>query len=112
MKNTLPYPGKYESFESWDFRCKEWEANRKRSNPCHKAWTQGRPTKSGTEIGEFETVVNGEKVTALRIGYGAKAAAGVEKYARKHGLRSHCYIGNGQRGKYARYDAIAYKPTA
>ena len=24
----LPYPGRYESFDSWDYRCKEWERNR------------------------------------------------------------------------------------
>ena len=103
-----PYPGQFESSHSWNARCDAWEANRNRSNACHKAWTKGRPTRSGTVVGEFEAVVNGETVTAVRIGYGSKAASGVEHYARKHGLRSHCYIGNGQRGMYARYDAIAF----
>lgn len=115
MKSTLPYPGKYESFQSWDSRCREWEFNRELNRQAnryqHKAWITGRPTMSGTEVGEFQTTVNGQTVTAVRIGYGAKAAAGVERYARKHGLLSHSYVGNGQRGKYARYDSIAYKST-
>ena len=29
---TLPYPGRHESFSSWDFRCKQWENERARRN--------------------------------------------------------------------------------
>lgn len=32
MSKMLPYPGRYESDSSWEFRCKQWENNRSERN--------------------------------------------------------------------------------
>ena len=127
MKSRLPYPGKYESFTSWDFRCKQWEAGRNRNQA---RGLSGRPKKrhiEGQTDGTIETNVriagawqlvrvpmiedfNGQSVRILKRGYGYQNAMRVRDFAEKHGLKFAQYNGNGYHGKCERTDGIAYRP--
>lgn len=126
-KSQLPYPGKYESFTSWDRRCKEWESNRKRSQSrglsgkpdYHGLAFEGRGVElqSTKQAGRFVTVeiphfaeVNGHRVRVLRYGYGATAADRVKKWALKHGVNyTRLPRANGQAGMCTRTDGMAYR---
>jgi len=129
-KSHLPYPGKYESFASWDYRCKQWESNRRRSNSCGLS---GRPDYSGlanqgrgvelarvkiagkpctVEVPHFAEH-DGKRVRVLRYGYGSKAADRVSSWAAKNGAQfARLVNANGRHGMCSRDDGIAYKALA
>ena len=127
-KSRLPYPGKYESFNSWDWRCKEWESNRRRSQ---SRGLSGRPDKryvEGGKDGTEETYVkiagrlqkvsvpmlgehDGKPIRILRRGYGYQNAQRVRAYAKKHGLQFRQYDGNGCTGMCNRTDGEAFRYT-
>lgn len=125
-KSTLPYPGRNESFNSWDFRCKQWESGRNRSQ---SRGLSGKPDKryiEGGKDGTTETNVKiagrytlvrvpmmgeheGKPIRILRRGYGYQNAGRVFDYAQKHGLQCCIYNGNGYKGKCERKDGIAFR---
>ena len=74
-----------------------------------KAGLCGYPHQRGISDGEFSyTTTSGEVVTAVRIGYGIRAALAVEKYAQKNGLGFELKNGNGCTGMCMRMDGVAY----
>lgn len=123
---SLPYPGRYESFNSWDFRCKQWESNRRRNQ---SRGLSGRPDKRYIEGGKdgitetrvkiagiCQTVkipmieeVNGKMARIFKRGYGYQNAMRVRDFAEKKGLLFEKYNGNGCQGMCERTDGIAYK---
>lgn len=123
---SLPYPGKYESFASWDYRCKEWELNRRRSQ---SRGLSGRPNKryieggkDGTReeyvkiAGKYQKVKlpmigthNGLKIRIYKIGYGYQNAMRVQTFAQKNGFSFYKKNGNGYSGMCERIDGVAFK---
>ena len=76
----------------------------------HNAGLSGHPNKQGIRVRDFEhTLASGEKVQAVRIGYGWRASCAVENFAREHALGFDRFNGNGCTGMCERMDGIAYK---
>jgi hypothetical protein len=125
-KYHLPYPGRHESFNSWDYRCKQWESNRRRSQ---SRGLSGRPDKrciEGGKDGTEETNAKiagrwtpvrvpmfaeheGRKIRVMKRGYGHQNAQRVRAYAERHGLQFRQYDGNGCTGMCNRTDGEAFR---
>ena len=53
----------------------------------HSAGLSGRPNLQGIRVLDFEhTLTTGEKVKAVRVGYGWRASRAVETFAKANGL--------------------------
>ena len=108
----LPYPGQYESYNSWDNRCKEWESDR-------RAWQRQQAARS-TNWGGYNycpvlnNVANykledGRVVFAVKVCRGSAQADRARTFAIKHGL---CFVKEVLgKGITARTDGVAFKPT-
>ncbi len=95
MSKHLPYPGRYESFSSWDFRCKQWESSRRRNQ---SRGLSGRPYKRYVEKWPegFECEINNKKALLFRRGFGRQNATRTRDFAKKNGLIFEMYNGNGR----------------
>lgn len=131
----LPYPGRYESHDSWMRRCDEWESNRRWYNN-QQSGLSGKPNRQGvvkeptkripvntwvkTKGGgislTYEYVntpltreINGKSFEVVRVGYGKRASRSVKVFAEQNGFDFIRENGNGCSGMCKRVDAFAYK---
>lgn len=122
----LPYPGRYESHDSWMRRCDEYHRWNRRSQ---SRGLRGRPYKryiEGGKDGTCETFVKiagqyqkvkipmmdereGKLVRIYKRGYGYQNSMRVRDFAEKHGLHFAKYNGNGCQGMCERTDGIAFR---
>jgi hypothetical protein len=108
---SLPYPGRYESFNSWDSRCKEWERNQAewRREQAARSINWGgynyRPVQKNVEY----TMPDGTVVEAVKVTSSFSRGESVRKFAVKNGL-AFKQVSWGH-GMTARTDNVAFKPT-
>lgn len=110
-KSHLPYPGRNESFQSWDFRCKQWERGRY-SNQSQGL--SGKPNAQGVRelnpTGEhYCSRTNNNFPLAVRVGFGYRAMRSVERWAMQNGYDFAQFSGNMASGMCERIDGVAYK---
>ncbi len=121
MSNQLPYPGRYESHDSWMRRCDEWKRERNRWN--QELNSRQTSSKSGRH-GKVEVFHNDKTwglyaegnraINQLKVFFGLTASFS-ETYAvesgeasffpRKHFFVEHIKNANGCGGMYGRDDA-------
>lgn len=85
MSKTLPYPGRNESFSSWDFRCKQWENDRARWNREQNARSTnwgGYNYRSVIVGGEYQ-LPGGETVKPLKTFPSRSKLAAAQSFAAK-----------------------------
>lgn len=106
----LPYPGRYESFNSWDSRCKAWENDRDRWRKEQAARSTNWGGYHYTPVENFVSVTlpDGKKVEAVKVGYGWRNRYRVKAFAARNFL-AFAESSNGLAGICERKDGIAYK---
>lgn len=107
---SLPYPGRYESHGSWMRRCDEYERDQQRwrreQAARHTNWGGYHYTPVAFDV--VYTLNNGQKIKAVKVGYGFRNAYRVKEFATKNFL-SFIFDSNGLKGICERIDCVAFK---
>lgn len=85
MSNMLPYPGRNESYSSWDFRCKQWENDRARWNreQNSRSTNWGGYNYHSVIVGGEYRLPGGETVKPLKTFPSRSKLAAAQSYAAK-----------------------------
>lgn len=108
---TLPYPGRNESFDSWDRRCKEYERDqaRWRKEQADRSANWGgynyRPVQANVDY----VTPAGERLTAIKVNCSRSRGGMIRRFAVKHGLAFARFVWGS--GMTARTDNVAFQPT-
>jgi|ERR1700722_8033390 len=125
-KSHLPYPGKFESHNSWMSRCDQWKKNRHRNQsrglsgkpdfhgykPISENYTfaYNPQTNCDQTVACAELIIGtlkpDQRVNVVKYGWGSQYAGMTQIFAQRNGFGYAC-LKFGQ-GMTARYDGIAY----
>lgn len=108
----LPYPGRYESHDSWMRRCDEYHRDqarwRKQQAARHTNWGGYHYTPVAENI--IYTLCDGTKIDAVKVGFGRRNSRRVKRWAQAHGL-SYIQDSNGLPGICKRVDGVAFRDS-